>query len=801
MMLQHTPDAVFYKALIMLNDDRPEEARYLLQGVPHSARSAEASLLLGEACFLSGDEAAVAELFRDAIFLDRPQWHDIRRAEILSRAESALNGEDSVGPALEKARAQHPADPLLLTLAAIRSDLLGDSDHAEAMLLRALNHAGETDRREITIQLGMLYQRLQRFEEAANRLREALDGHASHPAAIALLVCLVNKGHLREALNWARRIRETHRQPPKLSIDVEAQILEHAGDIPAAVACREEICSRTDATAIDQLKLSLAQYRHSERDAARRIVEGITPSQLSDDPQAILQLAQLKLLLGMNGYLDDAYLARRSGLDHPNIHLAYFGLFHSREKQGWSEPDIVVPGSAVLLNGTSGQQWWQLLETGENPRSPYEIAPNSDLARRLLGRRTGNTIVIRDDLEELSYDIAAIQSKYVRAYQETLEEFSTRFPGNMGLSRVEIEDDDISKVLHTVDRRYQLAREVERMYRQRQFPLASFASLLGRSILEAWHACTAGEFGGIHCGIGTDEEANQASALLRDSSGLVLDLPALLTAHTLGLAEHLRARFRRVAVPQHVIDELHETYASTLIGPVAGSMGKSSDGRYSLTEISECDWRHWQKKVATILEFAESFGRISSYGALNADNSDQLVDVLTWAGVGAVYAGDEQPADQLVLVSDDLGLASLARSLGYPAVNSQAVLQELRRSQVITDREYSSYIEDIVLLNYNFVRLDHEDIIRRLEESQYTTTDGTRAMIRTLEGPECSEESAVSVAASLMRELVGKAPFRQSELILSAVLATLIKGRNSQPCSREFPTCDRVEIRSGAFHA
>ena len=770
-------DAVFNKALILVNEDRPEEARGLLERIPRPARSADASLLLGEACFLSGDAAAVAELFSDILVPDHPGWWDIRSAEILSRAEAALAGEDSVGPALEKARTLHPNDPRLLTLAAIRSDLSDDSDRAEELLLRALDHAGDTDRREILIQLGLLYQRLQRFAEAANRFSEALDGVASHPAAKALLICLFNDNRLRDALSWVRKIRKMHRQPPRLAIEIEAQILEYLGDIPAAISCLDELCSRTDATTVDQVKLSVAQFRRGERDAARRTVDRITASQLSDDPQAILQLAQLKLLLGMKEYLDDAYLARRCGINDPNAHLGYFGIFHSREKQGWTEPEIVGPGCAVLLHDESTEQWWQVLENGEKPQGRYEIAPSQDLARRLLGRGVGETIVLREGLEELSYEIAAIQSKYVRAYQETLEEFSTRFPGNMGLSRIKIENDDITKILYTVDQRYQLAREVERMYRQRQIPLASFASMLGRSVLEAWHACTAGDFNGIRFGIGTEEEANMASELLREADGIVLDLPALLTMHELGLTPHLQSRFRHVVVPQHVVDEIQEVYAKTAMGPISGNMGKGSDGRYILTEMSEDDWAQWQESVRSILDFAETFERVASYGILDADNIDQLADAMTWAGVAAVYSGDKKSPDQPVLVSDDLGLAAVARSIGRNAVNTQAILQELRRSQVITDEQYSAWVERMVLLNYHFVRLEHEDIVRRLEANSYITTDGTRAMLTTLEGPECSEDSAVSVAAEVIFALVGRASARQTELILSALLATLSQGR------------------------
>ena len=59
-----------------------------------------------------------------------------------------------------------------------------------------------------------------------------------------------------------------------------------------------------------------------------------------------------------------------------------------------------------------------------------------------MGKRAGSTIVLRKGLENLSYEIMAIQSKYVRAMQDTVEEFSTRFPENLDFFQVEVEDND-----------------------------------------------------------------------------------------------------------------------------------------------------------------------------------------------------------------------------------------------------------------------------------------------------------------------------------------------------------------------
>ena len=126
-----------------------------------------------------------------------------------------------------------------------------------------------------------------------------------------------------------------------------------------------------------------------------------------------------------------------------------------------------------------------------------------------------------------------------------------------------------------------------------------------------------------------------------------------------------------------------------------------------------------------MLKLAESFERVAAYPLLEADDVEKLIGVLTPAGAGAVYAGDEQSTARLVLLSDDLGLSDLARSLGTDAVNTQAVLWELRCSNELTDEEYSSLIERLVLLNYQFVQVRSEDIVQRLEANGYMTLAGT----------------------------------------------------------------------------
>lgn len=85
------------------------------------------------------------------------------------------------------------------------------------------------------------------------------------------------------------------------------------------------------------------------------------------------------------------------------------------------------------------------------------------------------------------------------------------------------------------------------------------------------------------------------------------------------------------------------------------------------------------------------------------------------------------------------------------------------------------------------------DIIRRLEANGYVTTEGTRAMLRTLEGPECSADSAISVATEVIASLQGNALLTQVELILATIIAALQRGRERTSVLLEFR--DALESR------
>ncbi len=763
---------------VLMMAGRYGEARESFEQVLADMGSDDVIAPLAEAYLRLGDHQAAKKLIRGRFTFASPGPDDLWKAELVSQVDMQTDGEDPAWRSLDESLLKRPEDPWLLAVSATRRRSLQDFGGAEEDLQKALSLSDDSGKPEILFRLGNFYWETKRFSDAADAYLQVVDGSALHPLAVDLLTCLAEARRLREALEWCREIREIRVDLPKHVLDTEAQILEIAGDLPPAVAIREQICARPDVNGSDRVRLALLHLRTGLRDAARKTVEGIEQSDLRGQPRLLLEVAKLKLMLGVEGDLEDAYAARRHGMDDPDSHIGYFATYLAHDHE-MAEPDHVAPGCAVRLRDilTGEESWWSILDADDERNDTSELPANHELAGRLMGSAIGDKIEMRNDLEELTYEVVTIQNKFVRAFQETIAEFSTRFPGNPSLSRIVADEGDFTKLLQATERRVQFVQSVEERYLDGAFPFAMFSSLIGPSPVEVWRACTVHGSVPVRFAMGNPEEAELAQALLPEAKGVVLDLPTILTVHELGLGDQLKSRFECVAVPQHVVDEFQATHTMAMTMRASGTLGKSDDGRYVFSERPDewlMEWRDFTKRV---MEFAESLERVPAYQVLDLEDAAPAVEALTISGVGAVCSDTQLGDTPLVVVSDDVGLANLIRATGKEVVNSQGVLVELRRSGAIDDDEYSAAVGRLASMHYTFVRLTTDDILKRLEVNGYISNEETRAMLRTLRGPESIQQAAVSVATELISKVFDKVPAAQLGMLVELTMNELCQDR------------------------
>ena len=773
-------NAIQQKGILLLKEGRADEARNLLESIQDSDIRANSLLPLADACLESGDAITAITLLKDSFSLNPPEWEDLGRAQSLMRAESKVGRDDSVGPMLEAALDRHPCDPILFVLFAVRSSLKGDTEATASALIKAISLADNPLGRMLQSQLGHLYEEVGQFSDAAEQFSKVCGDDITHPDAIPMLLSLSNSGQYRRALDVAKRFREEMDSPPRIVLNVEAQILGYVGDVKTAVLRYREMCSRTDSTTDDLVGLAITQFRCGEHSSALETIVDIDVSGLGHNPQSLMRLAHMKRLLGVSGYINDAYLSRRYGLNDPNIQMGYFALFLSVNRD-WEEPSVVEPDCLVLIRTDEEEKWWHIVEDTESPRNDRELSPDNELSQLLLGRSVGDVFDLQQGLGKITCEIVGLQSKYVRAFQEICEEFPMRFPGNPSLSRVKMDNNNFTPIFHSVELRHQHVENVEMLYESRQLPFVSFCSFIGNSTLLTWLDYTEQPNKQFWFGEGSVQEANEGAKLLRDADTVTLDITALLTVHRLKLSDHLQTRFSCVSIPQFVFDEIQEEFFQMkLSNAPIGFVGKNNEGRYTLTEISESTWRNWKRHVSSVFELSETFERIPSYPRLSVDDPQEVVEMFGLGGAGAVYLGGEEFEADPVLISDDLVLSNLVRSSGTGVANSQALLVELLRSGIVTEETYSSKIEELALMNYWFIRVRAKDILRSLESNNYQTSPGVQQMLKTLRGPDCSENVATIVATEVVYGLARTTLlYDQFELLLLSVLTEIRSGRHS----------------------
>ena len=772
----HHHAAMLCRGLTLLQARKPREAIEAWKNLRADEFPDGFEIFLADAHLGAGESTEARDILRGKLDFEHPGLHLLERVELLARADSHDGLTSDIWRDLEVATAQHPEDSYLLTASAIRSRVRGDDEHAAQLLERALDSVADTDRWTIQLRLAEVHMSAERYSKAAGALAEVVGEVARHPLAERLLVCLVNGGRYREALDWCQQMRGALSDCPKAVIDAEAQLLERAGDLATTRTLREQLCQRSDATARDYFRLALVQFRSGDQDAARLSVRRIDQGTLGDDPQALLKVAQMKMVLGESEYLRDAYVARQLGRQDPDVQLGYFQMHMTCEGE-FESPELAAPGCCVLLRNDEGDEWWRILEEGENGSGEHDVPPDDSLAQRLIGRKCGERIVLRDDIEQRSYEVVQVQSKYTRAFQEIMQEFSTRFPDSRKLSRIEYEENDCAPLLELVDERSRSVREIGQEYSKGQSrPFASFCALFGESELAVWRDCTGNGGMPIRFSSGSDDEAADSLQVLQNPDGLVLDIVALLTFHELGVVDELLARFGRIVIPQYVIDSVREEYIAADRDPISGRLGQRGDGRYQFVEISDENRREQREFVHRVLALVDSCEPGTSYRMLEVGELDDIQG-MTLAGVGTVLADVNQDDQHLVLVCDDFPLAEFAREMGTAATSSQAVLRELQNADVISSDRYSELIERLASMNYTFLRVSADDIVRRLRANGYQTTDGTRAMLRTLRGPECSDKAAVSVAAATVAEVAQSLSEPNLTLFVALVMSALHAGR------------------------
>jgi tetratricopeptide (TPR) repeat protein len=768
------------RPFVLLHLGRRPEA---IQGLERLARDHAADLLLATAYLDEGAPEKAIALVAPRYQAGRSDEQQLALADILLSAYAATQ-KNAEGEELARAvGTTWPNDSDALSALGRYRSRQGKAEDAIALFREALAYASGHGRDRAALELARAYDAVGRYSEAAELYGQVIDTNTDDPQTRRYLVALYHAGSYREALTLARTLRGAGNVIPVVS-EVEAIVLERIGDLDGAIDLLTKLSCVEPSKMSHRLHIALLQLRRGHRDEARSTLSEIHPNELTDS-RTLLQAAQARSILRMPDVLLFAHRARRLDFGNPDVHLAYVSLFLARENpdKDLLEVDRVGIDCTVQLKHSDENKTFTIIDEVSPNRERGELPPSDPLAQKLLGMTKGSIVVLRDGpLEELFYEIADIKSKYVYAFQETLATFSTWFPEHSGLQRVRMPDGDVSRILRTLDTRHEYASRVIGLYRDGQLSLGAFARLVGVSVIDIWGGLANMAGGIILASAGLADQNQREAALVASARQVVLDLTALLTLAYVRLLDRLPQRFDRLLVPQALLDDIDELLA-TNFARSGSSMSVWKEGeQYVRHERSPEDRERDKHFIENLREFIKDQCIVTPTTAALEFARPRLTELQDVLGRGALASILLSKEHGLPLYADDLGLRAIAKN-EWQAEGfwTQTLLIDLRSSQIISDDEYHDAIRKLVMANYRFVSIDGAGFYWIIKASDFDTSSEVNKVLGSVRGPDCTEESAVSVLSELLRHIWMEPILYHKKLsLLDVLLQVLTTGRNTE---------------------
>ncbi len=413
--------------------------------------------------------------------------------------------------------------------------------------------------------------------------------------------------------------------------------------------------------------------------------------------------------------------------DDELAHAQYvFSFLTYGNRTSLREPPIQVEAdSAVLLGTDDGQQRWVVIEKNRPVPSRGEFAPTSKIAERLLGRNINDIIELPGNLVHTEMaTVEEIQTKYVRAFQDSLKHFRERFPDTSFVQQIHFgtgdEFDPTPLIESLKERRAHIDKRIE-LYKTHPCSLHLFADGLGITELNAIKSLAAHPNGLIKCRQITPSDF--AQAIERDETGnvVVLNITAVVTLTLIEAWSYLDPSKRYII--SHATREVVKQWLSALKGECGHEGGHASvteDGQLIFQEITQEQREANCKEIESIIQMIEKYCECQSsvsLAAIEPQKRDCYERAVGFHNLEAMILARDLNA---TLWCDDEMLAFLAENdFGVESIWTQLILRRFVDAGRLTIDDYNLMSAKLVSWDYAQTLWNSDIVIRAGEHSEW----------------------------------------------------------------------------------
>lgn len=670
--------------------------------------------------------------------------------------------------------------PLALENAALFENLVGSISSAINHLKEMYQKTAADRKRNIALKLADLYLQNQDPADAIEWLdREEIDITQNIELAKKFIPALYANQQIERAYRACQKVRESNIREPSL-FEIEAYIAEMLGNLQLAYELDTELVNLVPSQVEHQVNRVRICMRNDQEEA-REILKSINPKSIQN-PYTLMQLAQMYMLANEpQKALDTIFLARRLGIDIPKMHEVYFSLFlHLDDELEDLNPNEVATETCILLTSEGQEQWISITDDENIDAKAWEFSSKSDLAQLLMGHREGEIIEFdSDQFVKPMWTIKEIQSKYVRAFQETLEEFNIRFPKNNSIRKIRVENDDVTPFLTTVARMSVKTRQMLDLYKQGQFTVEQLSSSIGHNRFDTFMGLLADENEGPYASIGSTKDQQYQKNVIRNANEITLDLTALLTFTYLDILDLLGKRFSKIFVPQHLLDELNELVLGRKFQLKKGYSTVGYNGNnFFYIEVPKDEIENIISQLLDLKSFIQDNCIVTSVSPSYIDQIAQIVRDRRDNGLSSLATIIIANQTQTPILADDARLRNIAQGyLKVPGFWSQIFLEDLKTRGIVSPEGYADACIKLMLAGYRYTSVNLETISLTLGKYNFETNRYTLAVINALR-PETTEDTAIDFAAGVISALwLSYIPIERKFNMLDNFLRALTAGR------------------------
>ena len=579
------------------------------------------------------------------------------------------------------------------------------------------------------VDLAQYYRNFKKFDEAAPLFEKLLVEGRVDAALRDYLLCLYNSKENRtqnveKCLSIIAGFQKRGVEDPCL-LEIQGSIYEELGKIEEAAEALHKLTLLEKTIYRHQVNYSIALIKIGGKNnltKARHILLRVKAKIFNDKRYLELFVKGMARLGEIEEAIRSAYQLIKIDSSNADYQMLYASLFLSRgKKMKFLEPKEIVGDSWIRLN-VNGNEKAYLITNDPNPDfTKNEVYINSEFGKIISGKKLGDEFDIKSKGTDEKLKVLEIKSKFVKLYQDIMENFNKLFPESRDLIKMDgTKDSFLVEVEKLLKQRSEHVDEIVTYYKNKQVTIGALALLLKVNIYETWLGLIKGKGSKLYCAHGSIEEQKDELGLVINVQEILIDPIALFTLEHLKLLEILCLHFKKVYIPVFFVEEMGGIIHDLEIRlEQQSAVMYYEEGKVKGIEVSADEIRahlDFLKKIQELIGknlIPLGFDKMPDANAQKRDTA-----------FGKTYASIIQISQEnnIPCFSDDLMFRQISKEFGIKSFGVQSFLTGTWNKGLIKEQQYYDKVISIARLKYDYLSISAPVLLYSITKG-YLQTD------------------------------------------------------------------------------